>query len=67
MILIPLLWALIPTIIYLLILWWIDRYEKEPLPLLGITLICGIILSPLITIIVHEDFSIRIILAHPQF
>lgn len=58
MILIPLLWALIPTIIYLLILWWIDRYEKEPLPLLGIALICGVILSPLITVIAEKLFGL---------
>lgn len=26
--------AAIPTLLYTLIIWWLDRYEKEPLPLL---------------------------------
>ncbi len=26
--------AAIPTTIYTLLLWWLDRYEKEPLPLI---------------------------------
>lgn len=51
---IPILWAIIPTIIYLLILWWIDRYEKEPLLLLIFTLICGIVISPAITIFIEK-------------
>lgn len=32
--LLPILATLIPTLFYTLLLWWLDRYEKEPLPLL---------------------------------
>jgi RsiW-degrading membrane proteinase PrsW (M82 family) len=33
--------AVIPTVIYVLILWWFDRYEKEPRHLLWISFIWG--------------------------
>src|SRR4051794_16438835 len=26
--------ALTPTLLYTLLIWWLDRYEKEPIPLL---------------------------------
>lgn len=32
-ILLSLLASIIPTALYVLLLWWLDRYEKEPLPL----------------------------------
>lgn len=51
---VPLLWAIIPTLVYLIILWWIDRYEKEPLLLLGVALISGIVISPLLVIIIER-------------
>ncbi len=33
--------ALIPTAIYVLFIWWLDRYEKEPLWLLALAFIWG--------------------------
>ncbi len=33
--------AVIPTIFYTLLIWWLDRYEKEPLPLLGAAFLWG--------------------------
>lgn len=33
--------ALAPTVIYALIIWWLDRHEKEPLPLLLVAFVWG--------------------------
>ena len=33
--------AVIPTVIYVVIAWWLDRYEREPLWLLSITFLWG--------------------------
>jgi RsiW-degrading membrane proteinase PrsW (M82 family) len=33
--------ALIPTLLYVLFVWWLDRYEKEPLPLLALAFLWG--------------------------
>jgi RsiW-degrading membrane proteinase PrsW (M82 family) len=33
--------ALIPTILYALFIWWLDRYEKEPVPLLLVAFVWG--------------------------
>lgn len=35
--------ALIPTIIYIALVWWLDRYEKEPLWLLALAFLWGAI------------------------
>ena len=35
--------GVIPTVIYAAVIWWFDRYEKEPLWLLGITFMWGAI------------------------
>lgn len=37
----PLLAAFFPTALYTLMLWWLDRYEKEPLHLLLVTFVWG--------------------------
>lgn len=37
----PLIAAAVPTAIYTLVLWWLDRYEKEPFHLLAVTFIWG--------------------------
>ena len=36
-----LLLALIPPVIYLLVVWWADRYEREPLSLILVTFVWG--------------------------
>jgi RsiW-degrading membrane proteinase PrsW (M82 family) len=33
--------AVVPTVLYVLALWWFDRYEKEPLPLLIVAIFWG--------------------------
>lgn len=40
-VLIAILAAAVPTLLYTLILWWLDRYEKEPLPLLAAAFLWG--------------------------
>jgi RsiW-degrading membrane proteinase PrsW (M82 family) len=35
--------ALLPTLLYALLLWWLDRYEKEPLPMLLVAFLWGAI------------------------
>jgi RsiW-degrading membrane proteinase PrsW (M82 family) len=35
--------GVIPTVIYAAVMWWFDRYEKEPLWLLGVTFLWGAI------------------------
>ncbi len=42
-ILTPLVAAFVPTALYTLLLWWLDRYEKEPLNLLVVTFVWGAI------------------------
>jgi RsiW-degrading membrane proteinase PrsW (M82 family) len=39
--LVAILGALIPTVIYVLFVWWLDRYEKEPLWLLALAFLWG--------------------------
>src|SRR5205823_1358079 len=45
--------ALAPTIIYALLLWWLDRYEKEPLPLLFVAFIWGAVPAIVIAILLE--------------
>lgn len=49
----PLVAAFGPTALYTLLLWWLDRYEKEPLPLLIVTFVWGA-LPALVLAIVAE-------------
>jgi RsiW-degrading membrane proteinase PrsW (M82 family) len=37
--------ALVPTLFYILLLWWLDRYEKEPVSLLALAFIWGAVPS----------------------
>jgi RsiW-degrading membrane proteinase PrsW (M82 family) len=41
--------AIVPTLIYLVILNWIDRYEKEPWTLMGAGVVLGAIVAPLLS------------------
>jgi len=43
--------ALIPTIIYVLFIWWLDRYEKEPLWLLALAFLWGAIPAALLSLV----------------
>jgi protease PrsW len=42
-ILLAILAAALPTAIYTLLIWWLDRYEKEPLPLLAAAFLWGML------------------------
>jgi len=37
--------ALVPTLFYILLLWWLDRYEKEPLSVLALAFVWGAVPS----------------------
>jgi RsiW-degrading membrane proteinase PrsW (M82 family) len=48
--LVAVLGAMIPTIFYVLLVWWLDRYEKEPLWLLAIAFLWGAIPAAILSI-----------------
>lgn len=50
-VLIPLAAAFGPTALYTLVLWWLDRYEKEPLHLLLVTFVWGAVPSLLLALV----------------
>lgn len=50
-IVLALLAAAAPTAIYTLLIWWLDRYEKEPLPLLAAAFLWGSLPAMLIALI----------------
>ncbi|MGQ9493656.1 MAG: PrsW family intramembrane metalloprotease [Anaerolineae bacterium] len=43
--------AVIPTVVYVLILWWFDRYEKEPQRLLLVAFLWGAIPAAILSIV----------------
>lgn len=43
--------AIVPMIFYALILWWFDRYEKEPLPLIVISFLWGAVPAVIFSLI----------------
>src|SRR6476619_6693825 len=45
--------ALIPTIFYALFIWWLDRHEKEPLPLLLVAFLWGAVPAIIIAIVLE--------------
>lgn len=54
--------AIVPTIIYSILLWWLDRYEKEPLHLLFAAFFWGAI--PAIALAVLFEFILAIPFEH---
>lgn len=50
--------ALIPAIIYISIIYWIDRYEKEPLWLLGAAFLWGAVPSVIVAFVFNSMLSI---------
>ncbi len=54
--------ALIPTIIYILIVYWVDRYEKEPFWLLSATFLWGAVPSIIFAYIFNTTLSLPIYL-----
>lgn len=53
----PLIAAFGPTALYTLILWWLDRYEKEPLHLLIVTFVWGAVPALFLAIIAELAFG----------
>lgn len=47
---VPMIAAFTPTLLYTLTLWWLDRYEKEPLHLLLVTFVWGAVPALIIAI-----------------
>src|SRR4051794_16040280 len=45
--------ALGPTLLYAVLLWWLDRYEKEPLPLLVVAFLWGAVPAVLFAIVLE--------------
>lgn len=52
--------ALIPTVIYVAIIWWLDRYEKEPLWLLAMAFLWGAIPAAIVSVLLELVFDIPI-------
>jgi RsiW-degrading membrane proteinase PrsW (M82 family) len=52
--------ALIPTIFYVLFTWWLDRYEKEPLWLLAMAFLWGVIPAAILSVIAELLIDIPI-------
>jgi RsiW-degrading membrane proteinase PrsW (M82 family) len=52
--------ALIPTAFYVLMLWWIDRYEKEPVWLLAIAFLWGAGPAAIMSVVLELLFDIPV-------
>lgn len=52
--------GIVPMMLYALVLWWFDRYEAEPLPLLGVTFLWGALPSIILAMVVEILFDVPI-------
>jgi RsiW-degrading membrane proteinase PrsW (M82 family) len=52
--------ALIPTVFYVLFVWWLDRYEKEPLWLLTVAFLWGAVPAAIFSVLFELLFDIPI-------
>jgi RsiW-degrading membrane proteinase PrsW (M82 family) len=52
--------ALIPTTVYVLFVWWLDRYEKEPLWLLALAFLWGAVPAAIISIFLEVLIDVPI-------
>jgi RsiW-degrading membrane proteinase PrsW (M82 family) len=59
-VLVAILGALIPTIFYVAMIWWLDRYEKEPLWLLALAFLWGAFPAAIASVLVELAFDIPI-------
>jgi RsiW-degrading membrane proteinase PrsW (M82 family) len=53
-----LVWAVIPAAVVLAAIWWLDRYEKEPLRLVALALVFGAVLAPAIAYAIEKGLGI---------
>lgn len=58
--LVAILGALIPTCAYTLFVWWLDRYEKEPLRLLALSFFWGAVPAALLSVLLELLFDVPI-------
>jgi len=54
--------AIIPTVFYVLFLWWLDRYEKEPVWLLAMAFAWGAVPAAFLSIVAEVAFDASITL-----
>ncbi len=59
---IAILGALIPTIFYVLFIWWLDRYEKEPVWLLATAFLWGAIPAAILSVLLEVLFDLPLTL-----
>ena len=52
-------WGVLPMVVLLAIVYWVDRYEKEPLKLIAVALLMGAIVAPLIAVLIEDAANIR--------
>jgi protease PrsW len=52
--------ALGPTLLYAVLLWWLDRYEKEPLPLLVVAFMWGAVPAILLALLLSFVVGLRL-------
>jgi RsiW-degrading membrane proteinase PrsW (M82 family) len=52
--------GVIPTVLYVAVIWWFDRYEKEPLWLLAVTFLWGAIPAIILSLIVELFLGIPV-------
>ncbi|HEX8220985.1 MAG TPA: PrsW family intramembrane metalloprotease [Chloroflexia bacterium] len=45
--------AFVPTLVYALLVWWLDRYEKEPIPLLIVAFLWGAVPAVILAILLE--------------
>ena len=50
--------AFVPTIIYALMIWWLDRYEKEPVPLLLVAFVWGALPAIILALLLELGLDI---------
>ena len=60
MVMVAILGALIPTAGYALLLWWIDRYEKEPVGLLAVAFLWGAGPAAILSVVLEIAFALPV-------
>ena len=58
--------SFVPMFLYALVLWWFDRYEKEPLPLLVAAFLWGAVPSIILALIFELILDIPIVALSPN-
>lgn len=63
---ISLLVAILPTTLYALFFWWLDRYEKEPLKLLAAAFVWGAVPAVFLSLVLEMILSVPLGILHDQ-